>query len=41
MRKKLVGAILAVTMVVGALVGCGANSNEGGKKENTQAKDIR
>ena len=38
MRKKLVGAMLAITMVVGALVGCGANSNEGGKKENTQAK---
>ena len=38
MRKKLVGAMLAITMVVGALVGCGANSNEGGNKENTQAK---
>lgn len=38
MRKKLVGAMLAITMVVGVLVGCGANSNEGGNKENTQAK---
>ena len=38
MRKKIVGAMLAITMVVGALVGCGGNSNEGVKKENVQSK---
>lgn len=38
MRKKIVSAMLAITMAVGGLVGCGANSNEGGKKENVQSK---